>query len=656
MDLWIHVVGWSLVHFLWQGATLAVACAGLLRLCRHRSANTRYAVACVALAVMAVSPAITVDVLLSSSSVAATTATLSQPVAGVGTAAVEVGRATDGVVFSMHSVWTRVDGLLPLVIFGWLAGVTVLLVRMAGGLWRVRRLRLEAFEMARSRWQAAAERVALRCGVTRVIRVAESARVDVPTVIGWLGPVVFLPVAAFSNLTPSQVEAILAHELAHVRRHDFVVNVLQTLVETLLFYHPGVWWVSRRIREEREHCCDDVAVTVCGDAMNYAAALTELEAGRAEDTTFALAVTGGSLTNRVRRVLRLPVRREPQSLSWAMTLALTLVLVAGVGGMSLPRFVPGSAAARGTQPLASPDTFDWQVHETDRFDIYYFPALADDLERVEDLAERAYELVSSELAHELSFNVPLVLFKTRSDFEQQGIAPGARLTGARSFSEPQRNRVVILVDEAPENLGYRITHEVTHIFMFDIIPRSPTQTTVPVWLDEGLADYVTGVWQASDLTLLRDVTAAENVPSMTDSSSMTLVADARLIYTLGHAVFDFVEEQWGKDDIRQFLLRFRQSPSGRVATVYDQAFGMTQAEFDSAFVQYLTARFGIQSTPSRGQPQGVTPLPPAGSAALMRNIELRFPTQGGEARREALSYVTQLELREHVSMLRKIRG
>ena len=126
-----------------------------------------------------------------------------------------------------------------------------------------------------------------------------------------------------------------------------------------------------------------------------------------------------------------------------------------------------------------------------------------------------------------------------------------------------------------------------------------------------------------------DVTTAENVPSMTDSSSMTLGTDARLIYTLGHAVFDFVEEQWGKDDIRQFLLRFRQSPSGRVATVYDQAFGMTQAEFDSAFVQYLRARFGIQSTPSRGQPQGVTPLPPAGSAALMRNIELRFPTQGG---------------------------
>ena len=103
MDLWIHVVGWSLVHFLWQGATLAIACAGLLRLCRHRSANTRYAVACVALAAMAVSPAITVAVLLSLSSVAATTATLSEPVAGVGTAAVEVGRATDGVVFSMQS-------------------------------------------------------------------------------------------------------------------------------------------------------------------------------------------------------------------------------------------------------------------------------------------------------------------------------------------------------------------------------------------------------------------------------------------------------------------------------------------------------------------------------------------------------------------------
>ena len=112
------------------------------------------------------------------------------------------------------------------------------------------------------------------------MRVVESALVDVPVVIGWLRPVILLPVAALAGLTPAQVEAILAHELAHIRRHDSCVNVLQTIAETLLFYHPAVWWVSHRIRAEREHCCDDIAVAVCGDPVAYAQALAELESWR----------------------------------------------------------------------------------------------------------------------------------------------------------------------------------------------------------------------------------------------------------------------------------------------------------------------------------------------------------------------------------------
>ena len=101
-----------------------------------------------------------------------------------------------------------------------------------------------------------------------------------PTVIGWLKPVVLLPASALAALTPQQLEAILAHELAHIRRHDYLVNLLQTLVETLLFYHPAVWWLSRRIRIERENCCDDLAVSLCGDPVAYAAALADLEALR----------------------------------------------------------------------------------------------------------------------------------------------------------------------------------------------------------------------------------------------------------------------------------------------------------------------------------------------------------------------------------------
>jgi hypothetical protein len=115
-----------------------------------------------------------------------------------------------------------------------------------------------------------------------------------------------LPVSALAGLSPQQLEAILAHELAHIRRHDYLVNLLQTLVETLLFYHPAVWWLSHRIRIERENCCDDLAVSLCGDPYAYARALADLEALRGDAGRLALAVTGGSLLHRVRRLLGAP--------------------------------------------------------------------------------------------------------------------------------------------------------------------------------------------------------------------------------------------------------------------------------------------------------------------------------------------------------------
>ena len=123
-------------------------------------------------------------------------------------------------------------------------------------------------------------------------------------------PVVLLPASALAGLTPQQLEAILAHELAHIRRHDYLVNLLQTLVETLLFYHPAVWWLSRRIRIERENCCDDLAVSLCGDPCTYARALADLEALRGPARSLAMAANGGSLLQRVRRLLGAPTSRR----------------------------------------------------------------------------------------------------------------------------------------------------------------------------------------------------------------------------------------------------------------------------------------------------------------------------------------------------------
>ena len=152
-----------------------------------------------------------------------------------------------------------------------------------------------------------------------------------PTLVGWIKPVVLLPAAALAGLSPEQLQAILAHELAHVRRHDYLVNLLQSMVETLLFYHPATWWVSAQVRAEREHCCDDLAVEVCGDRLVYVSALAELTT-IASHRGFALAATDGSLVGRVRRILGRPRSMHEPAPAWAL-LAL-VVLVVGAGSFS----------------------------------------------------------------------------------------------------------------------------------------------------------------------------------------------------------------------------------------------------------------------------------------------------------------------------------
>jgi uncharacterized protein involved in exopolysaccharide biosynthesis len=142
-----------------------------------------------------------------------------------------------------------------------------------------------------------------RLGVSRPVRLLKSALVEVPTVIGWLRPVILLPAVSLTGLTPGQLEALLAHELAHVRRLDYLVNAFQCLVETLMFYHPVAWWISRYVREERENCCDDLVIKVCGDRLAYARALATMEGLRGELPELAFAASGGSLLNRIRRLL-----------------------------------------------------------------------------------------------------------------------------------------------------------------------------------------------------------------------------------------------------------------------------------------------------------------------------------------------------------------
>ena len=237
------------------------------------------------------------------------------------------------------------------------------------------------------------------------------------------------------------------------------------------------------------------------------------------------------------------------------------------------------------------DKFDWHIYTTDHFEIYYYPELEEHLERVASYAESAYQQISADLRHDLASIVPLVLFKTHSEFEQQNIIPGQSPEGVGAFAEPRRDRIVLPIDEPPDRLYRLITHELTHIFEFDIIPRSLVSRNVPLWVDEGLADYLTGVWHPLDLMQVRDVAVSDSVPNMTQMEGYGGFASGRVVYNLGHAVFEFMEDRWDQEGIRQFLFGLRRTALGGDSDPFEEALDVSAEEFDDEFKKYLDDRF-----------------------------------------------------------------
>ena len=148
--------------------------------------------------------------------------------------------------------------------------------------------------------------------------------------VGWLRPVVLMPASALIGLGADQIEALLAHELAHIRRNDYLVNLFQTAAETLFFFHPAIWWLNGRIREERENCCDDLAVEVCGNRRAYARALTDLEQLRGTAPRFAMAAGGGSLLRRVERLLNITQRPVSTPIGWPASAGIAATLLFAV--------------------------------------------------------------------------------------------------------------------------------------------------------------------------------------------------------------------------------------------------------------------------------------------------------------------------------------
>ena len=237
------------------------------------------------------------------------------------------------------------------------------------------------------------------------------------------------------------------------------------------------------------------------------------------------------------------------------------------------------------------DRFDWHIYKTEHFEIYYYTGVDKHLERIAGYAESAYQQISADLKHDLAFKIPLIIFKTHSEFEQENVIPGAAQEGVGAFAESTRNRMLLPLDSPPDLLYHLIVHELTHIFEFDIIPQSLVRQSTPLWVAEGLSDYMTGLWRPIDLMTVRDAALADIIPKMSKLEGYGETNNPRLVYNLGHVAFEFIESKWGKEGLRQFLFSMRKNVIGGGDSAFQSAFQLDGDDFDQQFDRYLKARF-----------------------------------------------------------------
>lgn len=398
----IDTIGWTLLHFLWQGTALAALLAVFLLCCPLHRARLRYGVSCLVLLAMVASvvttaalhesspapsnPQVVVEALPEPApEPTATSHSFDMTCSAVGTSTAKRGMEN----FIERDNHCRPGALLQLaennaqrkeaahaslltstpppppaptikhesrwdvLVAVWLLGVTLCLLKLLF-LWSAtQQLRVSQV----SPLPILANRVrelSASLGLRRPATILKSAAVVVPTTMGWLRPVVLLPIGSIAGLSREQLDAVIAHELAHIRRHDYLVNLLQHLVEILLFFHPAVWWVSRQIRAEREHCCDDLAVAATKDPLPYAQALTRLEEQRQAAPNLAIAFTGGPLLSRIQRLCGCCPPRRPSRASLPLALlAIALAVPATLVHSKQPP-APGPPKKEGQDPAEDP--------------------------------------------------------------------------------------------------------------------------------------------------------------------------------------------------------------------------------------------------------------------------------------------------------------
>ncbi len=311
----LEAVAWTLIHFCWQAAAVAGAYRIVTFALARRAAQTRYVAALSSLLLMLALGAGTFAWEMRSETSAGyiveTASHFAAPLTG------DLAKPSQPQAISVRHEPQHISlqEVLPWVDGVWLLGVFALSIRSFGGWWYLRRLRLASIAEPPAAVLAAFQRISACLGLTRAVTLRLSQAIDSPMTIGTIRAIVLLPLSALTSLGPDELEVVFAHELAHVRRADFFWNILQTVAETLFFFHPAVWWINSRIRHERELCCDDLALTICPNPVTYASALYRLEEHRSRHLRLAMALDGHqsrhTLLMRIARILGEPMTRIP---------------------------------------------------------------------------------------------------------------------------------------------------------------------------------------------------------------------------------------------------------------------------------------------------------------------------------------------------------
>ncbi len=321
---WTQALGWALLNSVWQGLLIFLVLFVALRFIRSEHARLRYALACVALGLVFVCAAVTFGYVLNNLPAAR------DAVATVGSVTLSTPAAPDHAPAPalLDRALDLITRNMPWILLTWLTGALVFALRLLGGLWYVRRLRTDC-RVLENEWSALLKNLASRMKIGLPVALAESVRVNAPVVVGYLKPVVLIPVGMLSGMSTEQVETIFVHELAHIRRHDYLVNIVQSVVETIFFFNPFTWMLSAVIRREREFCCDDEVLRCHANSMAYARALASIEAARLERPVLALSLAQNKnqLLNRIKRMMEKSTKNYSTRDRWVPLVLLAVGLV-----------------------------------------------------------------------------------------------------------------------------------------------------------------------------------------------------------------------------------------------------------------------------------------------------------------------------------------